>query len=85
MLEICHQHGCSFKVDHTIAACLNLLQRRRVDGDRRLRRGGCRRGLLDTTTAATTLRNQGNPAIFGVNSTVMAQEKVAANKGTPAF
>ena len=38
VLEVCHQHGGSFKVEHTIAACLYLLQRARVDTDGGLRR-----------------------------------------------
>lgn len=33
VLEICHQQGGSFKIDHTIATCLNLLQRGRVNMD----------------------------------------------------
>jgi hypothetical protein len=36
VLEVCHQHGGSFKVEHTIAACLKLLQRRWIDIYRRL-------------------------------------------------
>ena len=35
VLEVCHQHGGSFKVEHTIAACLKLLQRRWIDINRR--------------------------------------------------
>lgn len=42
VLEVCHQHGSSFKVEHTIAACLNLLQRARVYANRRLGRSGGR-------------------------------------------
>lgn len=40
VLEVCHQHGGSFKVEHTIAACLYLLQRSWIDANRRLGRRG---------------------------------------------
>ena len=89
MLEICHQHGCSFKVDHTITACLDLLQGGRINGNRGLRWSRCRGGLLNTSIAIPTtsapFSDQRYPTILGVNSTVMTKEKIATDKGTPTF
>jgi hypothetical protein len=90
MLEICHQHGCSFKVDHTIAACLKLFQGGWIDGDVGLGRSGRGRGGLlnpgvTIPTTSAPFSHQGDPTIFGVNSTVMTEKEIATDESTAAF
>lgn len=86
MLEICHQHGSSFKVDHTVTACLYLLQRRRINGDRALRGSRGRRLLLNPgTTTSAPFSHERDATILGVNRTVMAEKEITTDKGTPAL
>jgi hypothetical protein len=88
VLEICHQHGSSFKIDHTVTACLNMFQRGRINCDRRLGRSRNRSGCLlhpRTTTASASFRHERYSTILGVDGAVMAEEKISTDKCTAAF
>jgi hypothetical protein len=87
VLEICHQHGSSFKIDHTVTACLNMFQRGRIDCDRRLGRSrNCSGRLLHPpTTASASFRHQRDTTILGVDGAVMAKKKISTDKSAATF
>ena len=75
MVQIGHQHRRRLEVHHAIAACLDLLEGRRVDGDGRLRR------CLSTLHVAV----EGDPTVLGMDRPIMSEEQVSADKCTPAL
>jgi hypothetical protein len=82
VLEVCHQHGGSFKVEHTITACLYLLQRARIDVD-----GGlCVLGrCLCSACSFSPFRLKGHSPIFGMDGSVVAEQEIATHEGTLAL
>lgn len=80
MVEVGHQHGGRFEINHAIAAGLDLLQSRCVDGDSSFGRPRHAVGL--GTSSSLHVAVQRDAAVFCVHRAVMSQQQITSHKGT---
>lgn len=80
LMQVSNKHGCGFYVENTLAAGFDLLEGRGIDGDGRLGRAAGRAGGLGAA-ATLAVAMKGDAPIFGMDSTVVTEKKVAAHEG----
>ncbi len=84
VVQVRHEHGRRLEVDDAVAADLDLLERRGVEGERLLRRrAGCgrRRRRRLGRTSSSRLAVQRTASIFGVHRTIMSKQQIASHEG----
>ncbi|KAJ3482512.1 hypothetical protein NLG97_g7549 [Lecanicillium saksenae] len=84
VVEVSDKHGGGLNVKDAIGAVFHLLESRGVEGSE-----GCLGGAINTTglgaSTSLSVAVQGDTAILGMDSTVMAEKQVATDKGTSAL
>jgi hypothetical protein len=80
VVEVGHQHRRRLEINHAIAAGLDLLKGRRIDGNGRLGRAGHGAGLGTCSTLHVAV--EGDASVFGVYRSVMAKQEIASHEGT---
>jgi hypothetical protein len=83
-MEVSNKHGGRLDIKNAVAASFDLLKGRGIDGEGRLGRAASGSGSLGPA-ATLAVAVQGNASVFGMDSTIVAEKKIAAHKGAAAL